>query len=170
MNNEQREKLIADIITALEHNAYDPCEDCAVGDECPGCLYEGYRFGERVRFNWEHAGLQPADDWLEFAFGYNGAALRPKDYGFTANWFKEIGQGNRDEINDAMDDIAEAFECPDEISITWNVDDVINRAEKNEIFLNKYQARRVLKLVEDNLDANCGVSWGTLDYFIEDVR
>ena len=57
---------------------------------------------------------------------------------------------------------------PEEITIVWSVDDVLNVAENNlEIKLTRQEAARVLHEVEKNHDCNCGVTWRTIEAWID---
>ena len=52
---------------------------------------------------------------------------------------------------------------PDEITITWHVDDVLSVRPD----LNKEQAREVLYELDHNHDANIGISWEVIDIIAE---
>ena len=54
----------------------------------------------------------------------------------------------------------------DQIAIIWNIDDVKGRAPD----LTDDECRQVLELVERKHDANIGVNWDVLDYWIAEVR
>lgn len=52
---------------------------------------------------------------------------------------------------------------PDEITITWHVDDVLSVRPD----LTKEQAREVLYELDHNHDANIGISWEVIDIIAE---
>ena len=57
---------------------------------------------------------------------------------------------------------------PDSISIVWGISDVIGRAEQNAYILTDQQAREILQEILRMHDANIGVTWDTLDFYISD--
>lgn len=59
---------------------------------------------------------------------------------------------------------------PDEINITWHVEDVYMVAEMENLEAPTVeQAREVLRRAEDNHDATFGINWGTLAHHLEEV-
>lgn len=58
---------------------------------------------------------------------------------------------------------------PDEIHIVWSVEDVYQQAENIEIPITLEQAREVLLRVEDSHDSERGISWGDIEYHLENV-
>lgn len=59
---------------------------------------------------------------------------------------------------------------PDEISITWNIEDVHQAAEMIDIELSDDDCRHVLQLVLDTHDANYGITWDVICNAITDWR
>lgn len=57
----------------------------------------------------------------------------------------------------------------DKISLVWCSEDVIDRAEQDDIEITTQEARQVLWLVKKHYDCSTGVSWETLDFWINDV-
>jgi hypothetical protein len=55
---------------------------------------------------------------------------------------------------------------PDEISITWHIDDVKSLDNK----LTDDQAREVLQLVKNNHDATIGVNWDNIQFHIDGLK
>ena len=51
------------------------------------------------------------------------------------------------------------------ISITWNIEDV----QELEPKMSDEQAMEVLELALDNHDANVGINWGVLEFWISQV-
>ena len=56
---------------------------------------------------------------------------------------------------------------PDQIKIMWHKDDVLGRAEALAIECTDLQARKILQLMSKNHDCNSGISWDTIDYYLE---
>lgn len=54
-------------------------------------------------------------------------------------------------------------ELKDEISITWHIDDVLERRDD----LTPEQCRMVLQRIADNHDAEIGVNWDVIDCVAE---
>lgn len=48
----------------------------------------------------------------------------------------------------------------------WHFSDIIEQAQKDGYILNEIQAREVLKLVTDGMDANDGINYDTISYFV----
>ena len=53
--------------------------------------------------------------------------------------------------------------------ITWCIEDVIERAKEKDIILSKKDAKEVLELTDKYHDCNIGISWETLDVWIDEV-
>lgn len=56
-----------------------------------------------------------------------------------------------------------------EIKITWSIEDVLQQAENDGTKITREEAGDVLELLLKNHDANNGISWDTLDYYIGEV-
>jgi hypothetical protein len=56
------------------------------------------------------------------------------------------------------------------ISILWNVDDVKTHAKVMKIKLTLQQCKDVLDNVLNNHDANYGISWDTLEFYIIEYK
>lgn len=68
----------------------------------------------------------------------------------------------------------ELLEYPEEISIKWTVDDVLGMAHDSGIYtfepkITRQEAAHVLHEVERHHDANEGVSWSTLDFWLNEL-
>jgi uncharacterized lipoprotein YehR (DUF1307 family) len=73
----------------------------------------------------------------------------------------------------------EETKYPEQIEIIWTVDDVLNMLagiDKNDndvlyadLGMTKQEAARVLHEVEAHFDANEGITWDTLRYWIEEL-
>lgn len=81
------------------------------------------------------------------------------------------------EINLEMrDGLTAKIEClePGMESIKWSVKDFKSRAISNtsekvwDIYYNEYEFNNALKLMIKNHDANEGISWKTIDYYLEE--
>jgi hypothetical protein len=59
-----------------------------------------------------------------------------------------------------------AEQLPDEISISWCVEDVKSIAED----LTDDECRKVLQLAKDNHDATIGINWEVLEMWAEEVK
>lgn len=55
---------------------------------------------------------------------------------------------------------------PDEISISWHIDDVKSIAKD----LTDDECRQVLQLAKDGHDATLGINWDVLEVIAENVR
>ena len=53
------------------------------------------------------------------------------------------------------------------LTITWHVDDVIDRANDTNHTLTRAQAQRVLVNIGHYHDANSGINWAVIDTHIE---
>jgi hypothetical protein len=59
---------------------------------------------------------------------------------------------------------------PDEHIATaiWCEEDVLGRAEERGIKLNQHQAQEILDTIDSKQDCELGISWDTLDCYIDD--
>lgn len=57
----------------------------------------------------------------------------------------------------------------DAIFVVWTTEDVIGRAADSDIELTQEEARSILAEVDHRHDANYGINWGTLDYYINEA-
>lgn len=55
------------------------------------------------------------------------------------------------------------------VKAVWCIEDVLQRAEENEIELTREEAGEVLGLTYKYHDCNIGISWETLDVWIDEV-
>lgn len=69
--------------------------------------------------------------------------------------------------NRVQDDILE--NDGETIYIAWNIMDVLEQAKNNDIELTTQEAKDVLALQYRKHDAEQGVSWDSLDYWIDEV-
>jgi len=53
------------------------------------------------------------------------------------------------------------------ISIKWHTDDVIRRADETGAVVTKEQAMEILEDIEANHDAPLGVTWDTIDFYLD---
>ena len=53
--------------------------------------------------------------------------------------------------------------------IIWSPEDVIERAKENDIIVSQEDAEYILQRVSSDHDCNYGVSWETLDCYIDGV-
>lgn len=59
------------------------------------------------------------------------------------------------------------YEDPDTISIEWSTDDVIGHAASSGHTLTQEEGRKILAEADHRHDACHGISWDTLDVYIE---
>ena len=69
--------------------------------------------------------------------------------------------------------VAEAREIveasKDNILIGWCIEDVMQQAGEDEKEITENEAHDVLRFVNDNMDANFGVSWDTISMAIDEI-
>lgn len=68
------------------------------------------------------------------------------------------------DTNKAIDSLKKHWE--DKIALIWCVEDVIDRAAENGITISNERAAEILAEVYHRHDCNNGVSWDTLDCYI----
>lgn len=60
------------------------------------------------------------------------------------------------------------------ITITWYIDDIIDRdkarSDEGEDIITDEEAREVLANLEGNHDANVGINWEVIDYWIDRIK
>tara|TARA_R100001163_G_scaffold34589_1_gene26672 strand:- start:396 stop:593 length:198 start_codon:yes stop_codon:yes gene_type:complete len=56
-----------------------------------------------------------------------------------------------------------------EISITWSTEDVLHQAKEKGVKLTEDEANEILLHMERKHDADIGISWSTIDVYIDDL-
>ena len=56
-----------------------------------------------------------------------------------------------------------------EINITWSTEDVLHQAKEKGVKLTEDEANEILLQMERKHDADIGISWGTIDDYIDDL-
>ena len=56
-----------------------------------------------------------------------------------------------------------------EINITWSTEDVLHQAKEKGVNLTEDEANEILLQMERKHDADIGISWTTIDVYIDDL-
>ena len=56
-----------------------------------------------------------------------------------------------------------------EINITWSTEDVLHQAKQKGVKLTEDEANEILLEIERKHDADIGISWETIDVYIDDL-
>jgi hypothetical protein len=56
-----------------------------------------------------------------------------------------------------------------EIHIGWSTEDALQRAKDNDVKLTEDEANSILLEMQRDYDADVGISWGTIDDYIDDL-
>ena len=56
-----------------------------------------------------------------------------------------------------------------EINITWSTEDVLHQAKQKGVNLTEDEANEILLEMERKHDADIGISWETIDVYIDDL-
>ena len=56
-----------------------------------------------------------------------------------------------------------------EIHIGWSTEDVLQRAKDNDVKLTEDEANSILLEIQRDYDADIGISWTTIDVYIDDL-
>ena len=56
-----------------------------------------------------------------------------------------------------------------EISIIWSTEDVLHQAKEKGVKLTEDEANEILLQMERKHDADIGISWTTIDVYIDDL-
>ncbi len=56
-----------------------------------------------------------------------------------------------------------------EISIIWSTEDVLHQAKEKGVKLTEDEANQILLQMERKHDADIGISWATIDVYIDDL-
>ena len=56
-----------------------------------------------------------------------------------------------------------------EISIIWSTEDVLHQAKEKGVKLTEDEANQILLQMERKHDADIGISWTTIDVYIDDL-
>lgn len=71
----------------------------------------------------------------------------------------EIGKNTFQDINSG-----------EAIALIWHVDDVLERAQERGISLSRDEAKEILSGIEEHHDCEVGVSWTTIDVFLDEYE
>lgn len=52
----------------------------------------------------------------------------------------------------------------------WSEEDVLERAKENKIKITRKQAQEIIERIDRNLDSTQGITWDTLDCYINEVN
>jgi hypothetical protein len=52
----------------------------------------------------------------------------------------------------------------------WSVEDVLMRAEELDVELTTEEAENVIGLIDSKQDCNYGITWDTIDIFIDEIK
>ena len=52
----------------------------------------------------------------------------------------------------------------------WTVEDVIERAYERGMVVTRSQAERILEEMEQKQDASIGISWDTIDSYLDEIK
>lgn len=52
----------------------------------------------------------------------------------------------------------------------WCEDDVLERAEELNIECTQEQARAIIDIIDHKQDCSLGISWNTIDYYLDEVK
>lgn len=53
--------------------------------------------------------------------------------------------------------------------VVWQADDVVNRAEEREIKITRKQAEEIIHRMHNRHDATLGITWDTIDCYLDDL-
>lgn len=68
----------------------------------------------------------------------------------------------------AIKEALKILDDKDRIYISWCVDDILQRAEDtNHKPVTKKKAREILEEMEHHHDANIGITWDTIDFYLD---
>jgi len=92
-------------------------------------------------------------------------------------WYFDLEGGIADAIVDALgiekfEDIEDAeikVKTPDNIFAIWQTDDVFAVAKQRGATLTVDEARDVLVRIDHHHDANFGINWGVLEFWVDQV-
>ena len=56
-----------------------------------------------------------------------------------------------------------------EINITWSTEDVLHQAKEKGVNVTEDEANEILLQMERKHDADIGISWTTIDVYIDDL-
>ena len=58
----------------------------------------------------------------------------------------------------------------DQIFIEWRLEDVYDRADAKSMIIDSNQAQDILYQLDENHDANYGVNWDTIDFYLDEIK
>jgi hypothetical protein len=73
----------------------------------------------------------------------------------------------KEQVKELYEVLKPIFEDNNEISIKWNIIDVIDKAKDHNIVINKEQAKNILSNIKSLHDCSYGIIWETIDCSID---
>lgn len=72
-------------------------------------------------------------------------------------------------VSDVIVKLNENYQPDEHIAVAiWCEDDVIGRARERHKVVSREQAQRILDTIDNKQDCSLGISWDTLDFYIDD--
>lgn len=152
------------VICAL-WDGHSECPFLFAGEDEAGKCFESIVKKEKFR---EKQESESWDNYAQSFYTWYESDDYPSDrMTFEIHWYINVelieGQSDSDSVKKNVN------ASTDEIAIIWHLDDVKGRAKENDIDLDDDLARQVLKLMESRHNCNYGITWDTIDSYINEV-
>ena len=112
-----------------------------------------------------HIGLDAETAILEYADAHPSPSTQPSEQGIRYIQIDPKGQ-QRDITHEVHHFLGDTLEGK-AIFIAWHIDDVLMVAEEMNYLLTEEEAKEILKQLDNNHDATCGITWDTIRSQIE---
>ncbi|MBA7676506.1 hypothetical protein ES703_84748 [subsurface metagenome] len=73
-------------------------------------------------------------------------------------------------VKDHIEHLKNSYKPEDVVAVAiWQVDDVLEQAEQRGIKVTKEQAENILAVIDRRQDASLGISWDTINAYLDDL-
>ena len=86
--------------------------------------------------------------------------------------FEDLKKGRSSEYKKAVDHCISILkrEVENLLLLEWCPDDIIHRAKENNMEITEKQANDIIRKMGDNHDCEYGVTWNTIDNYLDDIE
>jgi len=73
-------------------------------------------------------------------------------------------------VKDLIEHLQKSFEPDDLLAVAvWQVNDVLTRAKERNMKITTEQAEGIIRQIDRRQDATLGISWDTIDCYLDDL-
>ena len=73
-------------------------------------------------------------------------------------------------VRDVVDRLHRQWKPDEHIAVAiWSEVDVLERAEEKNMAITREGAREIIRLIDDKQDCSIGITWDTIDVYLDDL-